>query len=78
MEKIKWEKQIPDKAGYWLRVNAGHRIEVKQVFDEGYGLEIIWGWGGSQKVCKVKDVEERLRSFFWFGPILEPPKKAFE
>ena len=81
---MEWKKQIPNKAGYWLRVNAGHRVQLHQVFmtyrdpkwKEGKGLEIYWGWGGSQKPCRIKDIKDRLKLFYWYGPLIEPPNSA--
>jgi hypothetical protein len=81
---MNWKKQVPNKAGYWLRVNAGHHVGLHHVFTtyrdpkfkRSTGLEIIWGWGGSEKACRVKDIENKLKCFWWYGPLPEPPKEA--
>lgn len=73
---MKWEKQVPNKAGWWLRVNAGHRVQLHRVFGDFRSLEIIWGWSGKQGPCKIKDIEEKLKYFFWCGPLPEPPAEA--
>ena len=73
----KWKKQIPDKAGYWLRVNAGHRVQLHHIVDDwGKGLELFWGWGGSEKLMLVKDIKDRLKQFYWCGPLPFAPEEA--
>lgn len=78
-----WKKQVPNVAGYWLRVNAGHKVQLHLVFTtyrdpkwkKSEGLEIYWGWGGSQKLCRVENIKHRLKEFYWCGPLPEPPEE---
>jgi len=74
---IEWKKQIPNKPGYWMRVNAGHRVQLHHVHKAG-GLRISWGWTGEEKLKLVKDIEDKLKYFWWCGPYPEPPKEALE
>ena len=75
---MKWAKQIPNKAGYWLRVNAGHRVQLHLIgnFSAKKELEIYWGWGGEEQICRIKDIENKLDCFWWYGPLPRPPKCA--
>lgn len=72
---MEWKKQIPNNDGYWLRVNAGHRVQLHQVFDLD-GLRIVWGWGGQEKVMLIENIKDRLEHYYWYGPLPVPPKKA--
>ncbi len=72
---MEWKKQIPNKAGYWLRVNAGHNVQLHHIW-ETQGLRIIWGWGGSEKLMLVEGIRDRLKHFYWYGPLPEPPEEA--
>lgn len=74
-QQLKWKKQVPNEEGYWLRVNAGHRVQLHKVWHEFGSLQIMWGWG-SKELCKVKDIKAKLRYFYWYGPLPEPPEEA--
>lgn len=71
-----WKKQIPNAVGYWLRVNAGHRVQLHKIFELDGELMLIWGWGGNEVPCVVEQIREKLKSFYWCGPLPEPPKEA--
>lgn len=71
-----WEKQVPNEAGYWLRVNAGHQVQLHQVIRINNVLKIAWGWSGNKKLCNVVDIADKLKCFYWRGVIPEPPEQA--
>lgn len=74
---MEWQKQIPNKPGYWMRVNAGHRIQLHHIFDDtGRGLELYWGWGGDSRLIRISEIKDKLKYFYWYGPLPEPPKEA--
>lgn len=68
---MKWERKPPDRVGYWLRFNAGHSVQMRQVWDEpGVGLVVSWGWGGEEKEVPLDF--PNLRGWLWYGPIPKP------
>ncbi len=71
-----WKKQFPDKVGYWLRVNAGHRVSLEKVFELDGKLAIHWGWSNQPVRCLIDDIKEKLECFWWYGPMPEPPEEA--
>jgi hypothetical protein len=79
---LEWKKQVPNEEGYWLRVNAGHGVQLHRVWFEPLiprfkdKLIIKWGWGGNQNLCTVESIKEKLEYFYWCGPVLNPPKEA--
>ncbi len=75
IEANRWKKQVPDKEGHWLRVNAAGRIMHHSVFKDSTlddKLSIYWGWSPT-KCCLVKEIQDKLSYFYWYGPIA-PPK----
>ena len=75
---MEWKKQIPDKAGYWLRVNAGHSVEMHKVFKDfphDNKLTIYWGWSPQSKSL-IEGIKRKLKHFYWYGPLPEPPENA--
>lgn len=80
-KKLEWKKQIPNQVGYWLRLNAGHRVQLHHVYKtyrdrfgkKGEGLEMYWGWGGGMKSNRIDTIKDRLELFYWYGPLPEPP-----
>lgn len=80
---MKWERRIPDRAGYWLRYNAGHQVSLYRVWYErtlGNALTLIWGSGDEGKLMKVKSRggRQRLGGWQWYGPIPRPTGEPFE
>jgi len=77
---MEWKKQIPNKAGYWLRVNVAGSVEMRRVWVENRiprhigKLMIIWGWGYGSWV-EVEKIKAKLGHFRWYGPI-EPPAEV--
>jgi len=75
---MEWKKQIPNQAGYWLRVNVVGSVEMRRVWVENRipryigKLMIIWGWGYGSWV-EVEKIKARLGQFRWYGPLPEPP-----
>ena len=77
---LKWEKQVPNKEGHWLRVNVAGSVEHHKVFKDcltDNKLTIYWGWSPRSK-CLVESIMEKLKSFYWFGPIPAPDFEKFE
>lgn len=71
-----WKKQVPDKSGHWLRVNARGAVVYHKIFEDYFGkLSIYWGWAPKNR-CIVKDIAHKLKQFCWLGPLLEPPEQA--
>lgn len=62
-----WKKQVPDKEGYWIRLNAVHRPQLHKVSKgiKNRGLVIGWGWGGEEGLMPVKDIADKLSYFYW-------------
>jgi len=58
---------FPNKEGCWLRLNAGHRLEVHNVFKipKRKGLFIVWGFGGEQDNCNIMEIRNKLERFNW-------------
>ena len=83
---MSWAKQLPNKPGYWLRVNAGHRVQLHKIWEDTGphkgkirpGLYVIWGWSGEERPCRIDEpkMEQKLKSFWWYGPLPLPPKEA--
>jgi hypothetical protein len=72
--KWKWKKQVPNKEGLWLRINAAGRPEMSKVFkdsDLDNKLSIYWGWSPQSKIL-VEKIKDRLNQFLWCGPFSEP------
>lgn len=74
-----WEKQIPNKEGYWLRVNAGHQVSLHKVWKYELNpyknkLVILWGWSGEKGILLVDSEEGKIKlsDWLWYGPILFP------
>ena len=79
---MEWKKQVPNKAGYWLRVNAGHRVQLHLIAPmalftgrEDKQLSIYWGWSGHEEPKRLEDIKDKLKCFYWCGSIPEPPKE---
>ena len=73
-----WKKQIPNKSGYWMRVNAGHRVEMSKVFkDSPHDNKLTIYWGHSpQSKSLIENIKDKLKYFYWYGPLPEPPDIA--
>jgi len=69
-----WTRRIPTRPGYYLRVNAGHRISLHLIAKAGRGLSINWGWGGEGGFLfsRQKRWKYKLSGWQWYGPIPEP------
>jgi len=70
-----WKRQIPTKAGYWLRVNAGHGVSMHRIDKRGRYLWIYWGGGGDGSGWMKsfqKQWKHKLDGWQWYGPIPEP------
>ncbi len=71
---MEWEKKIPDQPGYWLRVNAGHKVQLHLIEKRKDGALVIW-WGGADVMklnSRMKQWEYRMGFWQWYGPIPEP------
>lgn len=85
---MKWEKKVPDKPGYWLRVNAGHSVQLHKVClgDKLLGkpragkLTIQWGWSGETRECLIASeiMQCKMKHFYWYGPLKFPLAEALE
>ena len=82
---MKWSQAAPKEAGYYLRVNAGHRVQLEQAhyFDlDGFcGIKIFWSHRGSEKWLPVDNANIQhgpagSGGWWWYGPIPKPPKEA--
>ncbi len=60
------------REGYWLRLNAGGRVQLEKVFRMDGALCILWGWGGSKGFIKVTENRRKLGGWLWYGPINSP------
>lgn len=76
--KLEWKLKAPHCKGYWLRVNAGHRVELHQIIEIDGVPSIMWGWSGSQALISIVDERwvDKLGSFWWLGPLPDPPENA--
>jgi len=72
-----WKKQPPSAVGLYLRVNAGHQISRHYVIDIDGVLNINWGWG-SGALVRIDKLGKKLDNWWWFGPIPDAPKEAYE
>ena len=80
---MNWEKKIPDKEGLWLRQCAakGHeqlKTVTKFIHEDGTeGLIMDWGWvdesRGVDLLTLDKGMTNKIKSFYWYGPIGLPP-----
>lgn len=82
-KRLVWKKQIPNKAGYWLRVNAGHRVQLHRIYKadkimpNAGKLCICWGFdGGTEVLLNEPKMQEKMKYFYWYGPLPIPPKEA--
>lgn len=83
---LNWERGVPDEEGYWLRVTAGHTIQLKLVYRENEiprlkgELVIFWGWSGEQslQVISSSEMQHKLSHFYWYGPIPRPTEEAMQ
>ena len=74
---MEWKKQVPDKEGLWLRVNAVGRPELSKVFKDSHlddKLSIYWGWSPQSKSL-IEKIADKLGKFYWYGPIQEPSQE---
>ena len=70
---MKWTRKPPNRPGYYLRLNAGHTIQVHHIMRSSRGkLKIDWGWSGEEKLMDVKG-NPKLKGWQWYGPIPHPP-----
>ena len=79
-EGLEWKKQIPNKEGYWLRVNAVGRVAFHKVFNDFCSddkLSIYWGWSPQSKSL-IENIKDKLGAFYWCGPLPEPPEQALK
>ncbi len=71
-----WIKKVPDKPGYWLRVNAGHRVQLHLIEKREDGALVIW-WGGADVMkinSRMRQWKYRMGSWWWYGPIPMEPR----
>lgn len=72
---MKWEKKVPDHAGYWLRINAIGKPQIHYIFEIDEILVIEWGWGGEKENMRIngKIAISKLKYFYWL-PLEDIPK----
>lgn len=66
--KQEWRRMVPDRAGYWLRINAGGRVQMHHIFriKPRGPLVINWGWSGEGGLCEVERISHKLGGFMWW------------
>ena len=69
-----WRRRVPHRPGYWLRLNAGGRVEISLVLRLDARLHIPWGWGGESGLIPIQHHKHKLGGFLWYGPIPRPPQ----
>jgi len=71
---MEWSREIPTRPGYYLRVNAGHKVSTHHIEKRGRYLWIYWGWGdeGGWMKSYQKQWKYKLGFWQWYGPIPEP------
>ena len=78
---MEWTREIPTRPGYYLRLNAGHLVELRHFYKYRGGryLCVRWGWYGEEREInsRMKRWKYRLNGWQWFGPIPEPEIKRY-
>jgi len=77
LDRARWKQVAPNEAGYWLRLNAGGRVQMHYVMPkyDGSGVLII-NWGHSGRADYVEVTDSRISGWWWYGPIPRPPERA--
>ena len=75
---MKWEKNAPNKVGWWIRLNAIHKPECYWIYEDyrnpDKALCVDWGWAGETNTMRIKDNLHKIEHFWW-TPLADLPQR---